>query len=209
MSISSIALPTTLAELQALQPHMTARLPVVTRNSAPASSTTPAGDGEPSGTSQTSANARATARHFPGALYQASISAQISTNGANSAKAAPVTSNTVAEALAAYTNTQFNLTKVLQQLASQRNDMALADNTAHASENSPQTDENSTIATLQAKFESLLNTASDVNSQAVAVANSASPTLQNFVQTMARSMPDRISPVSAISPRGNLIQIKV
>jgi len=187
------------------------QLGLATAPSAATTSSNTAANATAPDTVQTPANTAQATQNFLGALYQAASTAQAATtasndsiaNNAASVQAASAAAATAAEAQIAYTGTAFNLTTFLQQIESNPSQ------TVGASTASTQTTESSALATLQANFESLLNTASDVNSQAAAAANSASPTLQTFVQTLAQNIPDQVAPVSPIGPQGNLIQTEV
>ena len=149
------------------------------------------------------AAAAATAANQNTANTVAATTAAATANQNTVSAAAAAAANTAAEAQAAYTGTTFDLTSVLQQIES------TPGATATASSNTTQTTENNALATLQANFEDLLNTASDVNSQLAAAANSASPTLQSFVQTLAQNIPAQVTPVSAINPVGNWVETSV
>lgn len=141
---------------------------------------------------------------FLGSLYQAAAQSQVASVAAGTAESASIAaaSNAAATATAAQATfvTAFNLSTFLQQLESGASDVA------DASTGSTQIVGTGTLAALQADFDNLLNSASILNSQVAAAANSASPTLQNFVQTFAQNIPDLVSPISPISPFGNLIE---
>ncbi len=193
------ALNLTLAEFGlTTDPLAAAASPTGTTTSTTSSATTPSLASEATPVN-TQASTQAT-QNFIGALYQAASGTQAASASTESAANQAAASNAT-DAQLSYTGTQFNLATVLQQI-----DDGTETNAANPNLNTAQATESSAIATLQANFEDLLNTASAVNSQAVAAANSASPTLQSFVQTLAQNIPDQVSAVSAINPLGTLLE---
>lgn len=179
------------------------------------SSATPASAATPSAAQAT--------QNFLGALYQAASLKQAATTALtenNANHAASVDATTAAQVRASYTGTAVNLSSLLQQIESKPSNTTAASAAAQTTESTPsitvaasanamQVPENNSIATLQANFQDLLNSSSAVNSQAVAAANSAFPTLQTFVQTLASNIPDLVAPVSALRAEGNLIETEV
>jgi peptidoglycan DL-endopeptidase CwlO len=192
------ALNLTLAEFGLTTDPLAAASPTGTTTSTTSSATTPSLASEATPVN-TQASTQAT-QNFIGALYQAASGTQAASASTESAANQAAASNAT-DAQLSYTGTQFNLATVLQQI-----DDGTETNAANPNLNTAQATESSAIATLQANFEDLLNTASAVNSQAVAAANSASPTLQSFVQTLAQNIPDQVSAVSAINPLGTLLE---
>ncbi len=127
-------------------------------------------------------NANQASQAFLGALYQAATEAQAA-------------ALTPCAGTASYLLDNLNLATFAQQLAA-----------AGTTGTPTQTTQSETLGALQANFNMMLNTASPLNSLAVAASNPGMPSLPVFVRAVAGNLPGAVAKVGAISPFGNIIE---
>jgi len=140
---------------------------------------------DPTANALAAQNANQANQAFIGALYQAATEAQAAVLSPSAGAAS-------------YTSNSLDLATFAQQLAA-----------AGTTGTPTQATQSETLGALQANFNTMLSTASPVNSLAAAAANTNVPTLPVFVQAVAGNLPGAVAAVGSISPFGNLIETTV